>query len=93
MVADVNRHSLFKGRQRAQKKKTRRVAAGPESAGVLGVGEGEVAADAEAEVDADGGARLSCVGLCGPSPFTAPGSDTRFMASICSLFSPILLFA
>lgn len=64
-------------------------AAGPESAGVVGVGEGEVCAEAEAEVESEGGARLSCVGLCGPSP----GSDTRFMASICSLFSPIRLFA
>lgn len=53
--------------------------AGPESAGVLGVGEGEA--------EAGGGARLSCVGLCGPS------SDTRFIASICSLFRPIRLFA
>lgn len=73
--------------------------AGPESAGVLGVGDGEagdVAAETEAELAADGGARLSCVGLCGPSPcspFIAPGSDTRFIASICSLFSPIRLFA
>lgn len=57
---------------------------GPESAGVLGVGEGEVAVD----VDADGGARLRCVGRAG-----AGGSDTRFIASICSLFSPIRRFA
>lgn len=63
---------------------------GPESAGVLGVGEGEVAVD----VDAEGGARLSCVGRAGASgPAGAPGSDTRFIASICSLFSPIRRFA
>lgn len=61
----------------------------PESAGVLGVGDGEVAAD-EPEWPSPGGARLRCVGLCGP---WAPGSDTRFIASICSLFSPIRLFA
>lgn len=69
------------GRERASIPRSR-VAAGPESAGVLGVGEGEVD---------EGGARLSCVGRS--SPLAAPGSDTRFIASICSLFSPILLFA
>lgn len=63
---------------------------GPESAGVLGVGDGEVAVD----VDAEGGARLSCVGRAGASgPAGAPGRDTRFIASICSLFSPIRRFA
>lgn len=66
-----------------------RVSAGPESAGVLGVGEGEVAAEAEADVKAEGGARLSCVGRVGPSA----ASDTRFIASICSLFSPNRRFA
>lgn len=69
--------------------------AGPESAGVLGVGDGEVAADVDPEGRV-GGARDNCVGLCGPcspSPFTAPGSETLFIASICSLFSPIRLFA
>lgn len=69
--------------------------AGPESAGVLGVGDGEVAADVDPDACV-GGASDSCVGLWGPwspSPFTAPGSDTRFIASICSLFSPIRLFA
>lgn len=63
--------------------------AGPESAGVLGVGDGEVAA--EAEESGAGGARLSCVGRA-RSPLTA-ASDTRFIASICSLFRPIRRFA
>lgn len=75
---------------KAKKLSVRLRGRGPESAGVLGVGEGEVAVD----VDAEGGARLSCVGRAGASgPAGAPGSDTRFIASICSLFSPIRRFA
>lgn len=61
----------------------------PESAGVVGVGEPDVCAEPE-EVGGvgEGGARLSRVGRAAP-----PGSDTRFIASICSLFSPMRLFA
>lgn len=66
---------------------------GPESWGVLGVGEGEVAA----EVEAERGARLSCVGRAAPpappAAAPAPPSDTRLISSICSLFSPIRRFA
>lgn len=74
------------------------VLCGPGSAGVLGVGEG-VALPAAGEVEREvGGARLSCVGRCAfctgsPWPFISPGKHTRFIASICSLFSPIRLFA
>lgn len=72
--------------QRAVSQEVRRsggqaVRQGPESAGVLGVGEGEAAGGA--------GDRLSCVGRrASPEP-----SDTRFIASICSLFRPIRRFA